>query len=105
MSKTLRLFEQSNLAATAIKLGGAKADAAALLRGLDGGDGGDGDDGDGDGGGGGGGGQVKVQHVVSASKLEWGGGGPSDAADAVLIGGTNLTLTLTLALTLILILT
>ena len=43
--------------------------------------------------------------MVSASKLEWGGGGPSDAADAVLIGGTNLTLTLTLALTLTLTLT
>ena len=43
MAKTLRLFEQSGVPATAIKLGGTKADAAALMRGLDGGDdGGDG---------------------------------------------------------------
>eukprot|EP00964_Phaeocystis_antarctica_P139301 scaffold104062_cov42-Phaeocystis_antarctica.AAC.2 len=46
MAKTLRLFKQSGVPATAIKLGGTKADAAALMRGLDGGD-----DGDGDGGG------------------------------------------------------
>jgi len=44
MAKTLRLFEQSGVPATAIKLGGTKADAAALIRGLDGdGDGGGGD--------------------------------------------------------------
>ena len=30
-----------------------------------------------------------MQHVASASKLDWGGGGPSDAADAVLLGSTN----------------
>ena len=47
MAKTLRLFEQCGVPATAIKLGGTKADAAALMRGLDGGDDGD-DGGDGD---------------------------------------------------------